>query len=411
MPLRAARFTAKAYGAVIFDYGVIGGGIIGLASASAILSAHPGASVVVLEKDSALARHQTGHNSGVIHAGVYYAPGSLKARLCRKGAEMTKAFARAHGIPFETCGKLLVATTAAECQRMEALATRAADNGLSFERLDRSALRAREPWVRGRAALFVRETGIIDYGLFARALGAVIEQAGGQLWLNSVVSGICETAQSVELQLGTGDSLRVRRLVVCGGVQADRLARLAGVDIPVQIVPFRGEYYRLSPKWNGRFQHLIYPIPDPDLPFLGIHLTRMIDGTVTVGPNAVLGRARDGDAKPAEVWRDLAETLSFAGFWRMVGKNLRPAVDELHNSIRKTHYLRACQKYCPALTRDDLRPMAAGIRAQAVARDGTLVHDFEIVQTPRSVFVLNAPSPAATSALPIGDMIAERLGA
>ena len=339
---------------MIFDCGVVGGGIVGLASA--ILCAQPGASVVVVEKESTLACHQTGHNSGVIHAGVYYAPGSLKATLCRKGAQMTKAFARVHGVPFETCGKRLVATTPVERQRMEALAVRAAENGLSVDHLDRDALRTREPWVCGLAALFVRETGIIDYGVFCRALGTVIEQAGGQLRLNTLVSGICETGQFVDLQLGVKrrDSLRVRRLVVCGGVQADRLARLAGVDVPVQIVPFRGEYYRLSPKWNGRFRHLIYPIPDPDLPFLGIHLTRMIDGTVTVGPNAVLGRAREGYAKSAVSLPDVVDTLGFPGFWRMVGKNLRPAVDELHNSVSKTRYLRACQKYCPALTRDAL---------------------------------------------------------
>lgn len=392
-----------------YDYCIIGGGIVGLATARAILTARPGASLILLEKEDVLARHQTGNNSGVIHAGVYYAPGSLKAKLCRRGAQMTKDLARRHGVAFETCGKLIVATTALEQERLAALETRAAGNGLSYERLSAAELREREPYLTGLGALFIPDSGIISYPALCQAMADDIRQAGGLIRTGAEVRGIRRSGSSGHEIALRGDAIRARNLAVCGGLQADRLARMAGLDIRTRIVPFRGEYFRLSDKWNSRFKHLIYPVPDPDLPFLGIHLTRMIDGSVTVGPNAVLGRAREGYAKTAVSLRDLAEIAAFPGFWKMLRRNLGPGLAELGNSLNKRSYLKMCQKYCPDLRLDDLQPGGAGIRAQAVSAQGALLHDFEFADAPGAVFVLNAPSPAATSALPIGEMIANRL--
>ncbi|MDQ4061237.1 MAG: L-2-hydroxyglutarate oxidase [Pseudomonadota bacterium] len=390
-----------------FDFCVIGGGIVGLATAMKLLERRPGASLVVLEKESGLGRHQTGHNSGVIHAGIYYTPGSLKAELCRRGSQATKDFCTEHGIPFEVCGKLLVATNALEAERMDALYERSRTNQIDVERLDAQELKRREPNIRGVGALFVAATGIVDYRLVCDAMGRVIRAAGGTIELGVEVSDIRETAQ--EVVVAAGDRRwTAKRLVACAGLQSDRLARIAGMTIDHRIVPFRGEYYQLPPDKNEIVKSLIYPIPDPELPFLGIHLTRMIDGSVTVGPNAVLGFAREGYPKFSFNVRDVLDFASFPGFWKVVLKNRKSAMVETVNSLWKRGYLKQCQKYCPSLTLEDLGPYEAGIRAQAVMRDGTLVHDFLFVETDRMLHVGNAPSPAATSAIPIGEMIAEK---
>ncbi|MEQ8658442.1 MAG: L-2-hydroxyglutarate oxidase [Hyphomicrobiales bacterium] len=386
------------------DFLVIGGGIVGLSTAMQLAKAHPDSTVRVLEKEDRLAVHQTGHNSGVIHAGVYYAPGSLKAKFCRAGVDATIAFCTRHQIPFEQCGKLLVATTAIELERMNALEERCRANGLDPERLTADQLQEREPNITGLGALFVRVTGIVDYPAMARAMAAELEDAGGEVVLNCAVTGIAEGPETVSVATSAG-LYEARQLVVCGGLQADRLAKMAGLDVDFQIVPFRGEYYRLNARHNSIIKHLIYPIPDPDLPFLGVHLTRMIDGSVTVGPNAVLGFAREGYPKGSFNAGDVLSMLGFKGFWKVMGKNLGSGITEFRNSLSKQRYLRLCQKYAPGLTLDDLEPCPAGIRAQAVMRDGTLVHDFLIKQTPRTLHVCNAPSPAATSSLPIGEYL------
>jgi len=395
------------------DYLVIGGGIVGLSTAMQLAKAYPDATVRVLEKEDRLAAHQSGHNSGVIHAGVYYAPGSLKAKFCRAGVDATIAFCTRHQIPFEQCGKLLVATTPIELERMDALEERCRANGLNPERLSAEQLKEREPNITGLGALFVRVTGIVDYPVMARAMAKELQDAGGDVVLNSTVTGVAEGPDTVSVATSTG-LYEARQLVVCGGLQADRLAKMAGVDVDFQIVPFRGEYYRLNARHNAIIKHLIYPIPDPDLPFLGVHLTRMIDGSVTVGPNAVLGFAREGYPKGSFDAGDVLSMLGFSGFWRVMGKNLRSGITEFRNSLSKQRYLKLCQKYAPGLTLDDLEPYPAGIRAQAVMKDGTLVHDFLIKQTPRTLHVCNAPSPAATSSLPIGEhlvsLLAERSG-
>ncbi|HDS1683518.1 TPA: L-2-hydroxyglutarate oxidase [Pseudomonas putida] len=391
-----------------YDYCIIGGGIVGLATAMALLEQRPGASLLILEKEASLGRHQTGHNSGVIHAGIYYAPGSLKAELCKRGAQATKDFCSEHGIAFEVCGKLLVASNDLEVQRMQALYERSQQNGLKVERLDAAALAEREPNIVGKGALFLDATGIVDYTQVCNAMAKVIRQAGGEVHLSTSVRAIQEHADHVAI--GTDShTWRARQLVACAGLQSDRLARLAGVKIDHQIIPFRGEYYRLPASKNQIVNHLIYPIPDPELPFLGVHLTRMIDGSVTVGPNAVLAFGRENYRKFSVNWRDVAEYASFPGFWKTIWNNLGSGTTEMKNSLFKRGYLEQCRKYCPSLEVADLLPYEAGIRAQAVMRDGTLVHDFLFAETPRMVHVCNAPSPAATSAIPIGQMIAEKI--
>jgi L-2-hydroxyglutarate oxidase len=390
-----------------FDYCVIGGGIVGLATAMALLEARPGSNIVILEKEQGLARHQTGHNSGVIHSGIYYAPGSLKADLCRRGALATKTFCLQHGIPFEVCGKLLVATNSLEAQRMEALFERAKKNNVQVERLDAAELKRREPNIVGIGALFIEATGIVDYKLVCETMGRIVRAAGAEIILGAGVSRIEETPQNVSVTAGTRHWV-AKQVIACGGLQSDRLAKMAGMNINHQIVPFRGEYYRLPASKNGIVRHLIYPIPDPDLPFLGVHLTRMIDGSVTVGPNAVLGFAREGYPKFSFRVRDVAEYCAFGGFWKTIGANLKSGLFEMRNSLWKPGYLEQCRKYCPSLAMEDLLPASAGIRAQAVMQDGTLVHDFLFAQTKRMLHVCNAPSPAATSAIPIGEMIADK---
>ena len=402
-----------------YDYCVVGGGIVGLATAMAILDRQPGTTLRLVDKEVSLGTHQTGHNSGVIHSGIYYAPGSLKARLCREGAQATKDFAARHGIPVDVCGKLLVATDAAELARMDALYARSHANDVEVERLDARELHRRESNVRGVGALFVPATGIVDYSAIAEVMGEVVRQRGGKLTLGAMVTDLTESDDQVTVTLrrssadaaaeSAGEAVRASRVVVCAGLQADRLARMAGVDVDFRIVPFRGEYYRLPERRSNLVRHLIYPIPDPELPFLGVHLTRTTDGGVTVGPNAVLGLSREGYRKFSFDRRDVADYVRFPGMWRVARANLRTGVREMTNSLSKRGYLRECRKYAPSLSLRDLQPEPAGIRAQAVLRDGTLVHDFLFAETARTLHVCNAPSPAATSAIPIGEMITDRL--
>ena len=388
------------------DVLVIGGGIVGLSVAMQLAERLEGGHVAVLEKEDRLATHQTGHNSGVIHAGVYYAPGSLKARFCRAGVQATMAFCRRHQVPFEQPGKLLVATSPVELERMAALEARCRENGLDPERLSAAELRALEPNVAGLGALLVRATGIVDYPGMTAAMARVLEAHGGSVHLRTTVTAIAEGPDLVSVATDRG-IVEARHLVVCGGLQADRLARMAGLAPDFRIVPFRGEYYRLHPRHDGLIRHLIYPIPDPALPFLGVHLTRMIDGSVTVGPNAVLGLAREGYARGSVSARDVAGMAAFPGFWRLAARNWRSGLAEFRNSLSKRRYLDLCRRYAPGLALEDLLPYPAGIRAQAVMADGTLQHDFLIRRTARTLHVCNAPSPAATSSLPIGAHLAD----
>ncbi len=405
---RAALSRGQRRSSMIYDYGVIGGGIVGLAAARQIAKERPGASVFLLEKEAAIARHQTGHNSGVIHSGIYYAPGSFKARLCREGATATKAFCAEHAIPFETCGKLLVAANEAELARMDALYKRSCENDVEVERIDARELTRREPNIAGRAALFVPSTAIVDYRRVGAALADDFRAAGGELALSAEVVAIREEAAAVCVSTPS-QTFRARALIVCGGLQSDRLAQMAGVPIAHRIVPFRGEYYALAPSRGRLINALIYPIPDPALPFLGVHLTRTINGGVIIGPNAVLGMAREKYGKFSFDARDVASFAGFPGFWRAIVPHLGSGVAELKNSLWKRGYLEECRKYCPSLELRDLEPAVAGIRAQAVLRDGGFAHDFVFAETARMLHVCNAPSPAATSALPIARVIAEKI--
>ncbi len=389
---------------VDFDLAVIGGGIVGLSTAMQMTERYPGIAVAVLEKEPALASHQTGRNSGVIHAGVYYQPGSLKARFCREGVTATIDFCQERAIPYEQCGKMIVATEPDELPRMEALYTRAIENGIAIERLDRAELARREPRIRGLAALYSPTTGIVDYARIARAMADVVRERGGEIFTSSEVTFIDESANGVNLEAGR-HLLRARHVISAAGLQADRIARMCGVDLDFQIVPFRGEYYRLGADKNDIVDSLIYPVPDPELPFLGVHLTKMIGGYVTVGPNAVLAFAREGYAFGDVNLRDLGEMARFPGFRKVIQANLKSGALEMANSLVKARYLALCQRYCPELTLADLSPYRPGVRAQAVLPDGTLVHDFLIGETTRTIHVLNAPSPAATSAIPIGKHI------
>lgn len=390
------------------DIIIVGGGILGMSTAMQLKQAWPERSMLLLEKESGPARHQTGHNSGVIHAGVYYTPGSLKARFCLEGNRATREFCTSHGIPYDACGKLLVATTEQEMQRMQALWERTAANGLEREWLSAGELIEREPNITGLGGIFVPSSGIVDYAEVTRAMAAEFERMGGEIRYQAEVTALEERHQEVVVSSTAGD-VSGRYLVSCSGLMADRVVRMLGRDPGFVICPFRGEYYRLPQRLDGIVNHLIYPIPDPAMPFLGVHLTRMIDGGVTVGPNAVLAFMREGYRWRDVSCSDLAQMLTHPGILRVLARHSRSGLIEMKNSLHRGGYLELVRKYCPSLTLDDLEPWPAGVRAQAVSHDGKLVDDFLFVNTRRTVNVGNAPSPAATSAIPIGAHIVDQV--
>ena len=394
----------------MFDFIIIGGGIVGMSTAWQLKKAYPDHRILLLEKESGPAQHQTGHNSGVIHAGVYYTPGSLKARFCLEGNLATKAFCREHDIPFDECGKLLVATSALEMERMKALWDRSEANGLERYWLNADELKEREPNITGVGGIFVPSSGIVNYKQVTAAMGREFQRLGGEIRYNAEVTGLVEESSQVIVQTPLGE-FQGRYLVSCSGLMADRVVRMLGIEPEFKICPFRGEYYLLKPEHNQIVNHLIYPIPDPNMPFLGVHLTRMIDGTVTVGPNAVLAFKREGYNKRDISLRDTLEMFTYPGILKVLMKNLKPGLIEMKNSINKGGYLELVRKYCPSLQVSDLTPYPAGIRAQAVSKDGNLVDDFLFVNTKRTINVCNAPSPAATSAIPIGGYIVDKVKA
>lgn len=388
----------------MYDFAVIGAGILGLSTAMQLGERFPGSKILVLEKEDGPARHQTGHNSGVIHAGVYYQPGSLKAELCREGNAATKAFCRTHSIAVDECGKLLVATNALELERMQALYTRSAENGIEREWWDAAQLAEREPNVRGLAAIFVPSTAIVSYRQISEKMAALVRERGGDICYQTQVQAIAEHEDHLIIR-STRGTHQARFLISCAGLQADRVVAMSGITPDFTICPFRGEYYLLPEKHNQIVRHLIYPIPDPAVPFLGVHLTRMIDGTVTVGPNAVLAMQREGYRKSDISLRELAQMLANPAIRRVLFKHWRHGLKEQRNSWFKRFYLQEVRKYCPSIALADLGDYPAGVRAQAVSQDGKLIDDFLWQHTPRSLHVCNAPSPAATSAIPIGARI------
>ena len=389
------------------DIAIVGGGIVGLATAYQAVVRSPGTRILLLEKEDRLAAHQTGHNSGVIHSGIYYKPGSLKARNCRRGKAMLESFCRQHGLPFETCGKVVVAVSAEEAPRLEAIAARARENGVAAELVGPERLRELEPRAAGRLALHVPETGIVDYGAVCERLAALVRAAGGEVVTGAKVLGLRMREGEVALATTRGDA-SARVAVNCAGLHSDRVLASAGEARPARIIPFRGEYYELVPEARSLVRNLIYPVPDPGFPFLGVHFTRTIHGGVECGPNAVLALSREGYRWSQVRPRDLADTLGYPGFWRLAARHWRMGGSEIWRSLSKRAFTRALQRLLPQIRPSDLRPAPAGVRAQALSPDGSLVDDFLIRESGRVVHVLNAPSPAATSCLSIGDTVAER---
>lgn len=385
------------------DVAVIGAGIVGLATARELLARRPGLRVTILEREDAVGRHQTGHNSGVIHAGIYYAPGSLKARLCVEGARELYEYCEARGIPFERRGKLIVAVERDELPRLDELERRGRANGVpGLRRIGAEEIAEIEPHATGVAALHSPATGVVDFGAVARALAADAVAAGATLRLGCEVRGLRAEGRGVVIE----GLLRARHAIVCAGAWADRLATAAGAPADPRIVPFRGAYATLRP---AHLVHaLIYPVPDPALPFLGVHLTRGLDGEVHVGPTALLAGARDAYRLAAVRPQDLRDTLAWPGTWRLMRRWWRTGLTELHHAASSRALAAAARRYVPAIGPRDLKPAGAGVRAQAVARDGRLVDDFAVSETPGALHVRNAPSPAATSALALARLIADR---
>lgn len=390
------------------DIAIIGGGIVGLATAYQAGLRFPGRKIVVLDKETSVARHQTGHNSGVLHSGIYYRPGSLRAINCREGKKAMEAFCESEGIPFERCGKVIVATTTEENARLETLYERGQTNGINCVLIGPDQLREIEPHAAGVRAIHVPEAGIVDYGAVCERLVAKIRDAGGTILLSAAVTGITSRDDNVIVQTRAED-VQAKVAVNCAGLYSDRIARLSSAKVQAQIVPFRGEYYELRPNARRLVKSLIYPVPDPRFPFLGVHFTKMIGGGVECGPNAVLAFAREGYTKSAVNLRDLAESLFYPGFLRMAAKYWRTGLGEMWRSVNKGAFVTALQRLVPEITADDLHPAPSGVRAQALGRDGNLVDDFVIEEADRVVNVLNAPSPAATSSLNIGGLIVDRV--
>ncbi|MGR8949935.1 MAG: L-2-hydroxyglutarate oxidase [Gammaproteobacteria bacterium] len=387
------------------DYLIIGGGIVGASTAHAISARYPEKSVAIVEKEATTGLHQSSHNSGVIHAGIYYPPDSFKARLCRAGLAATYEFAAQNGIATKNTGKLLVATTGDEVQRLNALSERAQRNGVAVKDVSQSELAELEPNITGLSAMIVNETGIVDYGEIASAL---LRNSRARGIFGSEVHEIDERPDFVTV-VTPNETLRAKQLIVCGGLQADRLAKLSGLDSDIAIMPFRGDFYVLADRFNSMFSHLIYPVPDPTLPFLGIHLTEHIDGSVSIGPSAMLAFARETYRKLAFNWRDSWDVCRFPGFWKLLCRYPKATAKELAVAASKKRYAEAAQRYCPEIQMSDFVGHRCGIRAQAVNANGELVHDFLFKKTPRMLHVLNAPSPAATAAIPIGCHIVDTI--
>jgi L-2-hydroxyglutarate oxidase len=388
-----------------FDVAVIGGGIVGMATAMALTSDyHP--KLIVLEAEDRFAAHQTGNNSGVIHSGIYYKPGSLKARNCVEGREAMYRFCEENDIAHERCGKVVVATAESELPLLDELARRGTANGVDgLRRLSAGELKEYEPHVAGLAGLLVPVTGIVNYAQVTDVFARLVEEAGGTIWTSARVHRVRHQGSELVLETVRGEVV-CSHLITCGGLHSDRVTRMCGVDPKVQIIPFRGEYYELIPERRSLVKNLIYPVPDPRFPFLGVHFTRMIQGGIEAGPNAVLALKREGYRLRDFSLRDATQMAAYGGFWRMVRKYWFTGVGELHRSLSQKAFVRALQKLIPELDVNDIKPAGAGVRAQAVDSTGSLVDDFRIVQAPRMIHVLNAPSPAATASISIGRTIA-----
>lgn len=391
-----------------FDCTIIGGGIVGLATALTVGRRQPGLAILLLEKEPDLALHQTGRNSGVIHSGIYYKPGSFKAKFAREGSRTMVDFCQQHGIDHDICGKVIVATEQQELPLLEKLFQRGLENGLSVSRLSADQVREIEPHVRCLAGIKVPTTGIVNYRSVALKYAELIKEQGGGIQMGVRVERIVHREQEIFLETNQG-SFQTRFLINCAGLHSDRVALMASADPKARIVPFRGEYYELVPSAHHLVKGLIYPVPNPAFPFLGVHFTRMIGGGVHAGPNAVLAFKREGYHKTDFSFRDFSETMTYSGFWKLARKNLHEGLMEIRRSLSKALFVKSLQRLIPEVTSADLVPSHAGVRAQALMPDGQLVDDFLIIKADKSLHVCNAPSPAATASLQIGKAIADQV--
>lgn len=383
------------------DVIIIGAGLVGLGVANALQEANPSLRILILEKESGPAAHQSGHNSNVVHSGIYYAPGSLKARLAKLGNQSMFAFCREHDLYHDQCGKVIVATQLKELDLLENIYQRGLQNGLAVSRLSQAQLREREPHVNGLEALLVPDAGIVNYSQVAAKLAEIIQQRGGEIHYGQQAEGISESSNDVSVRTQHTE-YQAKWLVNCAGLFSDRIAALAGYQTGMKIVPFRGEYYVLNDEKNYLVNHLIYPVPNPDFPFLGVHFTRMYNGKRDVGPNAVLAFKREGYRKCDFSLRDLSEVLGYRGFWKIAGNYLGEGLAEVRRSLSRQRFTENARRLIPELQPEDIQPGPAGVRAQALTADGKLVDDFHFVKGRRSLHVCNAPSPAATASLEIG---------
>ncbi|WP_414543101.1 L-2-hydroxyglutarate oxidase [Nostoc sp. CCY0012] len=392
----------------MYHFAIIGGGIVGLSTAMALGQRYPNARILVLEKENNWAVHQTGNNSGVIHSGIYYKPGSFKAKFCRDGSHSMVKFCQEHGIEHEVCGKVIVATETEELPRLENIYQRGLENGIPVQKISPAEVKEIEPHVNCVGGVRVFSTGIVNYKQVCLKYAELIEKQGGDLRLNTKVLKISSSDKNHVLETNNGN-FATRFLINCAGLHSDRLAKLNQVKPQAKIVPFRGEYYELTPEKRYLVKTLIYPVPNPDFPFLGVHFTRMIDGSVHAGPNAVLSLKREGYKKTDFNLRDFAEVITYPGFWKLAAKHADEGIQEIIRSLSKAAFTRSLQKLIPEVQAEDLVPTHAGVRAQALMNNGKLVDDFLIVPGQNSIHVCNAPSPAATSSLEIGKAVVAQI--
>jgi (S)-2-hydroxyglutarate dehydrogenase len=391
-----------------YDVLIIGGGIVGFSTAMQLIQRDDRLRVAVLEKESALGQHQTGHNSGVIHAGVYYPPGSMKAKFCIAGCQATKAFCQTHDIPFKVTGKLITATNQQELIWMEALIARCLQNGLTPERLDAQVVEKMQPGLKSAGGFFVKETGIVNWQAVCKKYAEIFERHGGHILYEAAVSGIDESRQAVKVSTRKGDIYTSDYVISCCGLYADRIVRMSGLKPTFKIVPFRGEYFILAPEYNQQIQMPIYPVPNPALPFLGVHFTPQINGRVTVGPSAVLALAREGYSWKNINARDVLENLMYWPVWKLMLDHWKVTAEQFFSSVFKGYYIKTAQRYFPEIRRQAYGRFPAGVRAQAIDRHGRFIKDFLFMTSERCLHTCNAPSPAATSSLPIGQHIVEQ---
>ncbi|HWO97216.1 MAG TPA: L-2-hydroxyglutarate oxidase [Bacillus sp. (in: firmicutes)] len=392
----------------MYDFAVVGGGIVGLSTGMALYKRFPNAKVVVIEKESVVAEHQTGHNSGVIHSGIYYKPGSFKARFARQGSKSMTEFCQKHGIDHDICGKVIVATKQEELPLLENLYQRGLQNELAIQKIGIDELKEIEPHVSGLGAIRVPQAGIVNYRQVSEKFAEIIQQHGGEIRLNTKVEKMHEESDQVIIETNRG-TLKASMVINCAGLHSDRVAAAAGYKTDMKILPFRGEYFKLKPEKRYLVKHLIYPVPNPKFPFLGVHFTRMISGEVDAGPNAVLSFKREGYKKTDFNAKDLIESLSFPGLWKMAGKFAKEGLDEYIRSFSKKQFTKSLQELIPEIQEDDLIPAPAGVRAQALRSDGNMVDDFHIIMGKRTIHVCNAPSPAATASIEIGKEVVNRI--